>query len=840
MRWDRANRPVWLGYILSALAVAIAVLVRLALFGGPGARGPFVTFYPAVFVAALFGGVFAGLLATTVCALYAIIWWNPVPYPLDWSVLIIFVGTGIFVSFVTSVLHRAETRGREADKRATFAAERERAAVSIQKSEEQWKRTFDAMPEAIAVLDTEHRIVKVNEQMARRLGTEPRKCVGLHCYEVVHGGATGPPKFCPHALALRDGGEHAAEVHAERLGGDFLVSATPLFNEQGEMVGAIHVARDITESKKMEATLRESEERLRLLGNNLPDSALYQYSHDSEGGVRFHYLSAGIERLNGVRAEEVLSDATIFRRQILPEYYQRLLEVEARSAAEMSDFDMEVPMHLPNGQTRWMRLHSRPRIMPDGRAMWDGVQTDITDRKLMEEELRKSRDDLELRVKERTKELTEANNALINANRAFQTLSECNQAMVRQTEETELLKQVCQIVVNTGGYCMAWVGFAEDDEYKTVRPIVSAGYDDGYLEEAKITWADTERGRGPTGTAIRTCKIIASQNALTNPAYTPWRSEGTNRGYASSIALPLIVERNVIGALTLYSFESDAFDEEESILLSNLAENLSHGIASIRFAEQRVRTGEELREYASRLEVINGELQDFAFAASHDLQEPLRKIQTFCDLAIKRCAHTLDTASQEYLTRAVNSASRMRDLLHGLLQFSMVAAPPGPVRKIGLNSLMRGVVNALEPLIVESGCRVEVEDLPDIEGDENQMLQLLVHLVGNAIKFRGDRIPHIKIYGKSHKKEIYEIFIEDNGIGFNQQFSERIFKPFRRLHGRSVYDGAGMGLAICRKIAERHGGTIRAESEPGKGSTFIVRLPVKQAGVERISGERLS
>lgn len=839
MRWDRVNRSVWLGYIFSALAIAIAVLVRHALFGGPGACGPFVTFYPAVFVAALLGGAIAGLLATAACALYAMIWWNPVPYPLDWSVLIIFVGTGVFVSVVASAVHRAETRAREADKRATLALERERAADSILKSEEQWKRTFDAMPDSIAVLDAEHRIVKVNEQMARRLGAQPCQCVGLHCYEVVHG-ANAPPKFCPHALALGDSTEHAEEVHVERLGGDFLVSVTPLFNEQGEMVGAIHVARDITESKKMEATLRESEERLRLLGNNLPDSALYQYSQDSEGGVRFHYLSAGIERLNGVRAEEVLSDATIFRRQILPEYYQRLLEAEARSAAGMSDLDMEVPMRIPNGQTRWMRIHSRPRIMPDGRVMWDGVQTDITDRKLMEEELRKSRDDLELRVKERTKELTEANKALINANRAFQTLSECSQAMVRQTEEKELLRLVCQIAVETGGYRMAWVGFAEDDEYKTVRPIVSAGYDDGYLEQAKITWADAERGRGPTGTAIRTCKIIASQNALTNSAYTPWRLEGTRRGYASSIALPLIVERNVIGALTLYSFEPDAFDEEESTLLSNLAENLSYGIASIRFAEQRGRTGEELREYASRLEVINEELQDFAFAASHDLQEPLRKIQTFCDLAIKRCVPALDATGQEYLTRAVNSASRMRDLLHGLLQFTRVVAPPGQVRKIGLNSLMRKAVNALDPLIVESGCRVEVLDLPDIEADENLILELVGHLIGNAIKFRGDRIPHIKIYGKSYKMEICEIFIEDNGIGFDQQFAERIFKPFRRLHGRSVYDGIGMGLAICRKIAERHGGTIRAESEPGKGSTFIVRLPVKLAGVERMSGERLS
>jgi signal transduction histidine kinase len=124
--------------------------------------------------------------------------------------------------------------------------------------------------------------------------------------------------------------------------------------------------------------------------------------------------------------------------------------------------------------------------------------------------------------------------------------------------------------------------------------------------------------------------------------------------------------------------------------------------------------------------------------------------------------------------------------------------------------------------------------MPAIEADESQILRLFQNLIGNALKFRGGKTPHIKVYGKLERKRTCEIFVKDNGIGFDPQFAERIFKPFQRLHNRNEYDGTGMGLSICRKIVERHGGSIRAESEPGKGSTFIIRLPVKQDRCEGI------
>lgn len=163
--------------------------------------------------------------------------------------------------------------------------------------------------------------------------------------------------------------------------------------------------------------LRESEEKLRLLGDNLPDSAVYQYQHDADGTPRFTYFSAGVERLNGVRVEDVLRDAGVLHRQIDGDYFALLAEAEARSKSELSDFDMVVPMRRPDGEERWMQLHSRPRRLTDGRVVWDGVQSDVTARKKTEEALRKLNEELDLRVAERTRELREKNDLMIQQSR---------------------------------------------------------------------------------------------------------------------------------------------------------------------------------------------------------------------------------------------------------------------------------------------------------------------------------------------------------------------------------------------------------------------------------------
>ncbi len=268
-----------------------------------------------------------------------------------------------------------------------------------------------------------------------------------------------------------------------------------------------------------------------------------------------------------------------------------------------------------------------------------------------------------------------------------------------------------------------------------------------------------------------------------------------------------------IGSVGILSDSTD-YKQAEEILRERTAElNVSN---------------KALMEYAAKLESLNEELEDFAFVAAHDLQEPLRKICTYCDMAQNRYASTLDGAGQEYLDRVISSASRMRQLLSDLLQFSLVVTRSEPFKVIDLDRIVREAADLFEEDLKKSGGLIEIGAMPAVEADEIQILRLFQNLIGNALKFRSAEPPKIVIHAEQAGSGICEIFVKDNGLGFEHQFAERIFKPFQRLHKRNKYEGTGIGLTICRKIAERHGGSIRVESELGKGSTFIIRLPVKQ------------
>jgi PAS domain S-box-containing protein len=197
-----------------------------------------------------------------------------------------------------------------------------------------------------------------------------------------------------------------------------------------------------------------------------------------------------------------------------------------------------------------------------------------------------------------------AEEALRRLNRTLRTITECNQAVVRAGSEPELLQAICRIVVERGGYRMAWVGFAEADEAKTVRPAAHAGVEQGYLDVLDITYADTERGRGPAGTVIRERRVFICRDIFSDPRFPPWRDEALRRGYASVIALPLLRNREAFGALNIYSPQPDAFDAEEESLLTELANDLAYGITALRTRAERERAEAALRESEERFRVL--------------------------------------------------------------------------------------------------------------------------------------------------------------------------------------------------------------------------------------------
>jgi PAS domain S-box-containing protein len=250
---------------------------------------------------------------------------------------------------------------------------------------------------------------------------------------------------------------------------------------------------------------------------------------------------------------------------------------------------------------------------------------------------------------------------------------------------------------------------------------------------------------------------------------------------------------------------------------------------------QRKQAEGETKKYAAQLETSNRELQDFAFVASHDLQEPLRKIQAFGDQLKTDCRASLGVEGVDYLDRMRNAAARMQDLIQALLKYSRITTNASPLSPTDLAVAARAAMDNLEMSLGETGGEVEIGELTTIDADQVQMVQLFQNLIGNALKFHGEEKPVVKIYGLTEKQPKgthdgkYTIFVEDNGIGFDEKYLDRIFTPFQRLHGRGTYDGTGIGLAICRKIVDRHRGSITAKSMSGKGTTFVVSLPVIQS-----------
>jgi PAS domain S-box-containing protein len=236
---------------------------------------------------------------------------------------------------------------------------------------------------------------------------------------------------------------------------------------------------------------------------------------------------------------------------------------------------------------------------------------------------------------------------------------------------------------------------------------------------------------------------------------------------------------------------------------------------------------QKLDVYTHRLERSNRDLQEFAYVASHDLQEPLRKIEAFGS-ALSETSENLSEKQQDYIDRMRNASGRMRSMVDSLLTLSRVERTAQPFTRVDLKHIASEVLSTLEMQIRSTGGEVEIGDLPHIYADPIQIHQLLQNLIGNALKFHDEGIPpQVKVHARQRPGHV-ELIVEDQGIGFEETDADRIFQPFQRLVGRNQYPGSGMGLAICRRIVERHGGTITAHSQPGKGSTFIVTLPIRQ------------
>jgi PAS domain S-box-containing protein len=241
-----------------------------------------------------------------------------------------------------------------------------------------------------------------------------------------------------------------------------------------------------------------------------------------------------------------------------------------------------------------------------------------------------------------------------------------------------------------------------------------------------------------------------------------------------------------------------------------------------------VRDVTDRKERERELEASNERLEQFAYAASHDLQEPLRMVSSYLQLIEGRYTDDLDADGEEFIAYAVDGAERMREMIDGLLEYSRIDSQGDPFEPVALDAVLEDVLTDLQVMIERSDAEITAESLPEVEGDPRQLRQLFQNLLSNAIEYSGDEPPRVHVSAERAGR-YWRVSVRDEGIGIPDDDSDRVFQVFQRLHGREEYDGTGIGLAICRRIVERHGGRIRVDSEPGDGATFTFTLPVEGA-----------
>jgi PAS domain S-box-containing protein len=682
-----------------------------------------------------------------------------------------------------------------------IAMMRKRQEEVIEQAKVRWERTFNTVPDMIAILDNKHRIIQTNQAMAKQLKGVPAECTKLTCFEQVHG-LDKPIEACPHCLTLKDGKEHTAEIYEPHLGGYFIVSTTPLKDEKGKLVGSVHVARNITQQKQDEKKLRQ-------------------------------------------------------------------------------------------------------------------------------------------------------------LNRTLRAINDSNQALMRATDEKAFLKRGCEILVQDCGYKMVWIGFAQNDKAKTVKPVAYAGFDKSYIESLNVTWADTARGQGPTGRAIRTGQPQFCEDMKNDSTFAPWREEALKHGYAASIVLPLKNGNQTFGSIAMYSCKVEPCTKEELNLLTELASDFSYGITMLRLRKEKEQTDEFMRKQASLIDLspdaiivkkLSGKITFWSEGAqklygwtraeaigqrTHELlktkfPEPQNKVLQELKRTGKwagellhqnkegrSCvveSHWLATRNQkgeivdimetninvterkemqnkleqyaahleelvqertqqlkdaERLTAIGETAGMVGHDLRNPLQTvtgetylaktEIKSLPDSPIKKsledninniaeqIGyMNKIVSDLQDFVKPIspdkketdmaklvrdtlkdvTVPADVQVQtvfMENMPTLFVDNQLLKRVFFNLFNNAVQAmpNGGKLTIKTLQKERGSEKLVVIAVEDTGEGIPELIRGKIFRPLFTTKSK----GQGFGLAVCKRVIEAHGGTISFESQEGKGTQFIVELP---------------
>jgi PAS domain S-box-containing protein len=565
-------------------------------------------------------------------------------------------------------------------------------------------------------------------------------------------------------------------------------------DEAGTMTGYFGTVTDITERKRVEAALRDSEERWQLAihGNN---DGIWDWNVQTNEV----FFAPRWKEMLGYADHEIANHVDEWAKRVHPDDLGWVTQAIQDHFAQKTPFYItEHRVQCKDGSYKW--------ILDRGQALWDdagnvvrmvGSHTDISDRKQAEAEL--------LWQSQRSQLLAEIT-LKIRQSLQLDEILQTTVAEVRQILQADRVV-VYRVWANGTGSTIAeavlpgWPALLEMSFPEEVFP---PNYQELYRQ-----------GR------VRAIPDVTAADAGLTPCLVEFVESWAVQ---AKLIVPVILKEKLWGLLIAHQCCAPRqWSDFEIELLQQLANQLSIALSQVQLLEAAVQQRQELVR-------SNADLEQFAYVASHDLQEPLRMVTSYLQLLERRYKGKLDTTADEFIAYAVDGADRMRILINDLLSYSRVSTRGQPFQRVDGEAILQRAIANLQLTIAETAAIITHDPLPELMVDGTQLTQVFQNLLSNAIKFRRDLPPQIHI-GATHKGGEGEsqgewwFWVRDNGIGIEPGYGDRIFLIFQRLHSRSVYPGSGIGLAICKKIIERHGGRIWIESQPGQGTTFYFTLP---------------
>jgi PAS domain S-box-containing protein len=677
--------------------------------------------------------------------------------------------------------------------------ERVKAETQLRESEAKYRNLIEHIPQKIFYKNKQSVYLAVNPSYAADFNLQPADFEGKNDHD-----------FFSEELANKYRADDQRIMQAAQIeeldekdgqGRTVHTVKAPIMGDSGQCEGVLGIFWDITERMQAEQALQQAKNQLNLILESAGEGI---YGLDLEGKTTFvnqvalQMLGYSLEETVGQSQHALVHhshpDGTPYARQDCP-IYAAFTDGQVRSVED---------------EVFWRKDGSCFPVEYTSTPIWNGddiagaVVTfkDITNRKQAEGRIRQQ------------------NAILETINRVF-----------RETLASETEDEVAAICLEAAEKLTAsqfgYIGELNAAGLFDTKAISNPGWEACTIPETDtLILVQNMAIRGIDRTMLNS----EGSRIVNDPASHP-DSVGVPEGHPPVecfLGVPLKQGRQTIGMIGLAN-KAGGYSLDDQSAVESLAGTCVEVL-------NRKRIEDQVEAYNVQLESSNRDLQEFAYVASHDLQEPLRKIMAFGDRLATHNMDDLDDKGRDYIERMSSASQRMQVLINALLTFSRIETRAQPFTLVDMPEVAAAVVSDLELQIERTGGRVEIGDLPVIEADDTQMRQLLQNLLGNALKYhRSDAPPLVKIWSQSGdgrkgrmQKSWVQLIVEDNGIGFDPQQSERIFKPFQRLHGRGEYEGSGMGLAICRRIVERHGGKIATQSQPGQGTAFIVTLPVKQ------------